>query len=111
MVTAYIPKRGDIVWLEFDPQAGKEIQKRRPALTISPYQYNQKTGLGLFMPITSHIKGYPFEVLIENEAIKGAVLTDQLRSLDWKARKAKFALHIPDHIMEEALAKLKVLLD
>ncbi|MBS0634904.1 MAG: endoribonuclease MazF [Verrucomicrobia bacterium] len=111
MVTSYIPKRGDIVWLEFDPQAGKEIQKRRPALTISPYSYNQKTGLGLFMPITSQIKGYPFEVIIENEEIHGAILTDQMRSLDWKARKAKFVAHIPLPAMEEALAKIKVLLD
>ena len=111
MVTGYVPKRGDIVWLEFDPQAGKEIQKRRPALTISPYQYNQKAGLGLFMPITSQIKGYHFEVLVEDENMQGAILTDQLRSLDWKARKAKFVTHLPNHVLEEALAKLKVLLD
>lgn len=109
-MVVYIPKRGDIVWLEFDPQKGKEIQKTRPALTISPYQYNKKTGLGLFMPITSQIKGYPFEVVIECNGIKGAVLCDQVRSLDWKARKAKFATILSLSIVMDALAKFQVLL-
>lgn len=108
-MVSYAPKRGDVVWLEFDPQKGKEIQKTRPALVISPYQYNQKTGLALFMPITSQIKEYPFEVLIEFDGIKGAILCDQIRSLDWKGRNAKFITHIPDPIINEALAKLQVL--
>src|ERR1700731_4048552 len=98
----YAPKRGDVVWMEFDPQKGKEIQKTRPALTISPHAYNLKTGLGLFMPITSKIEGYPFEVLIHEDQIQGAILCDQIRSLDWKARKAKFVLHLSTNIMEEA---------
>jgi mRNA interferase MazF len=106
----YVPARGDIIWLEFDPQKGKEIQKTRPALTISPYEYNLKTGLGLFMPITSKIKGYPFEILIENKEIQGAVLCDQIRSLDWKVRNAKFITHLATTILDEALAKFLVLL-
>lgn len=106
----YAPKQGDIVWLEFDPQKGKEIQKTRPALTISPHAYNLKTGLGLFMPITSKIKGYPFEVPIKKGEIQGAILCDQIRSLDWKARKARFAIHIPLAIMEDVMAKFSVLL-
>ncbi len=106
----YAPKPGDIVWLEFDPQKGKEIQKTRPALTISPQAYNLKTGLGLFMPITSKIKGYPFEVIIDKGKVKGAILCDQIRSLDWKARKAKFVAHLPTLIFEDALAKFRVLL-
>jgi mRNA interferase MazF len=106
----YVPKRGDIIWLEFDPQKGKEIQKTRPALTISPYEYNLKTDLGLFMPITSKIKGYPFEIVIDEEEIQGAILCDQIRSLDWKARKAKFITHLHNLIFEEALAKFLVLL-
>lgn len=106
----YAPKEGDIVWLEFDPQKGKEIQKTHPALTISPHAYNLKTGLGLFTPITSQIKGYPFEVLLKKGEIKGAILCDQIRSLDWKARKAKFAMHVPLSIMEEVIAKFSVLL-
>ncbi len=107
----YIPKRGDIVWLEFDPQKGKEIQKTRPALVISPLQYNKKTGLGLFMPISSKIKDYPFEIVIDVENIIGAVLCDQIRSLDWQARKAKFVASIPLSIFANVLAKLQVLLD
>jgi mRNA interferase MazF len=106
----YAPKEGDIVWLEFDPQKGKEIQKTRPALTISPHAYNLKTGLGLFMPITSKIKGYPFEIMIDKDELQGAILCDQIRSLDWKARKAKFAMHAPLSIMEDVIAKFSVLL-
>lgn len=110
-MVGYTPKRGDVIWLEFDPQKGKEIQKTRPALVISPYEYNNKTGLGLFMPITSKIKGYPFEVMVEVKGVKGAVLCDQLRSLDWKARNAKFVANISPLLMQEVLAKLQVLLD
>lgn len=106
----YTPKQEDIVWMEFDPQKGKEIQKTRPALTISPHSYNLKTGLGLFMPITSQIKGYPFEVIIDKDEIHGAMLCDQIRSLDWKVRKAKFVSRLSTSIFEEVLAKLQVLL-
>ncbi len=110
-MVAYTPKRGDVVWLEFDPQKGKEIQKTRPAITISPYPYNHKTGLGLFMPITSQIKGYPFEVLIEVGDINGAVLCDQIRSLDWKARNAKFVSSASVLVIRDILAKIQVLID
>lgn len=109
-MVGYVPKRGDIVWLEFDPQKGKEIQKTRPALTISPHSYHLKTGLGLFMPITSKIKGYPFEISIEMGQIKGAILCDQVRSLDWKARKARFVGCLPTAILDDALEKFRVLL-
>src|ERR1700730_16026635 len=101
----FTPSTGDIVWMEFDPQKGKEIQKTRPALTISPHSYHLKTGLGLFMPITSKIKGYPFEVIIEDGEIQGAILCDQIRSLDWKARKAKFVTVLSTPILKDALAK------
>lgn len=107
----YIPNRGDIVWLEFDPQKGKEIQKTRPALVISPLKYNEKTGLALFMPITSHVKGYPFEFLVSNTKIEGAVLCDQIRSLDWHARKAQYVTNIHENDLEHILQKLFVLLD
>ncbi len=106
----YAPHPGDIVWLEFDPQKGKEIQKTRPALTVSPHSYNLKTGLGLFMPITSKIKGYAFEVIIDDDQIQGAILCDQIRSLDWKVCKAKFITHVSASIFEEALAKFRLLL-
>jgi len=110
-MVAYVPKRGDVVWLHFDPQKGKEIQKRRPALTISPKEYNKKTGLGLFMPVTSQIKGYPFEVILESKKVFGAILCDQLRSLDWKERNAIFIVAVPDGVLDSAMAKLHVLLD
>lgn len=106
----YAPKPGDIVWLEFDPQKGKEIKKTRPALTISHQSYNLKTGLGLFMPITSKVKGYPFEIIIDRGEIQGAILCDQIRSLDWKARNAIFVSHVSASILEDALSKFRVLL-
>ena len=86
------------------------MKKTRPALVISPSQYNKKTGLALFMPITSQIKGYPFEVLIEIDNVSGVVICDQIRSLDWKARRARFAGQASTEILEDVLEKIKVLL-
>lgn len=106
----YIPKQGDIVWIHFDLQKGREMQKTRPALTISPLSYNQKTGLGLFMPITSKIKKYPFEIPINQGKIQGAILSDQIRSFDWRARKVKFIIHLPSSVLENVIAKLALLL-
>jgi mRNA interferase MazF len=106
----YIPNRGDVVWLEFDPQKGNEIKKTRPAFVISPHSYNAKTGLALFMPITSQIKGYPFEVKIEIEGNPSVILCDQIRSLDWKSRRANFITQLPLIIFEEALEKFKTLI-
>lgn len=110
-MVGYVPKRGDVVWLDFDPQKGKEIQKTRPALVISPHSYNLKTDLALFMPITSNIKGYPFEVVIDVGSIHGAILCDQIRSLDWKARNAKLIARLPPVLLTEVLAKFRVLID
>lgn len=110
MVT-YVPKRGDIVWLAFDPQQGKEIQKTRPALVISPEKYNQKSGLALFMPITSKVKNYPFEVIIADPLIQGVVLCDQIRSLDWRLRSASFISSLEENIMQDVLLKLNTLLE
>jgi mRNA interferase MazF len=110
-VVAYTPKRGDIVWLEFNPLKGKEIQKTRPAIVISPYEYNKKTGLALFMPITSQVKGYPFECVLENTEIQGAVLCDQVRSLDWKARQARFITAVAAEQWNEVIEKFSILLE
>ncbi len=88
MAQRYVPDAGDVVWLQFDPQAGHEQAAHRPALVLSPSQYNAKTGLMLCCPLTTHVKGYPFEVSIA-DARKSVALADQLKSLDWKARKAK----------------------
>lgn len=87
MVRRYVPEAGDIVWLHFDPQAGHEQAGHRPAVVVSPATYNGKTGLMLCCPMTTQIKGYPFEVLIEGTR-PSAVLSDQVKSLDWIVRKA-----------------------
>ena len=106
----YIPDRGDVIWLDFDPQRGREIQKMRPALTVSPANYNEKTGLGLFIPITSHVKAYPFEVLIQHDLVTGAMLCDQIKSLDWKARTAQYVITLSPTQMQQVVDKLKLLL-
>ena len=85
---SYIPEVGDIVWLEFDPQAGHEQAGHRPAVVLTPKTYNQTTGLLICCPLTTKIKGYPFEVIIEGTP-QNVALSDQVKSLDWKARKAK----------------------
>jgi len=112
MVDNYIPQRGDIIWLEFNPQAGHEQAGKRPALVISPEKYNQKTDLALVCPITSQIKGYPFEVLIPSGlAIQGVVLADQIKNLDWKVRKAQFFCEAPNSLLQEVVEKISLLID
>lgn len=106
----YVPERSDVVWLNFDPQQGKEIQKIRPALVISPRVYNIKTKLAIFVPITSHIKDYPFEVAINLKDIKGVALCDQVRSLDWKVRKAKKIDEVNKQVMQQVLDKLYLII-
>lgn len=109
MATA--PARGDLVWVNFDPQAGREQSGRRPGLVVSPAAYNARVGLALVCPITSQKKGYPFEVeLPPDGGISGVVLADQLKSLDWRARNAQVAGRSPQETLEEVLAKLGVLL-
>jgi len=111
IVQNYIPERGDIVWLEFNPQAGHEQAGHRPALVVSPKAYNEKVGLALFCPITSSVKGYPFEVVLpEKHEVSGAILSDQIKSLDWRVRKAKLLVSVPKDVLEEVLAKILSLL-
>lgn len=107
----YVPSRGEIIWIDFNPQKGKEIKKTRPALVISPQKYNQKAGLVLCMPITSQIKAYPFEIIINEEEIKGAILCDQVRSFDWRERKAEKITKITKDQLQQALEKLKLLIN
>jgi mRNA interferase MazF len=108
---AYAPSRGDVVWISFDPQAGHEQAGHRPALVVSPAAYNEKVGLALLCPITRQAKGYPFEVPLPADAsVKGVVLADQVKSLDWRARRATFRGHAPDEVVEEVLERLGVLL-
>jgi mRNA interferase MazF len=108
---AYIPNRGDIVWITFNPQAGHEQAGRRPALVLSPATYNGKVGLAILCPITSQVKNYPFEVLIPNGLkIGGAILSDQVKSLDWKIRQAEFVCKLPASTLDEVLQKLDTLI-
>jgi len=107
----YVPRRGDIVWLTFSPQAGHEQAGRRPVLVLSPEAYNRVVGLALFCPVTSQRKGYPFEVAIpDGLPVSGVVLSDQIKSLDWRARRAEFSARLPDDVMAEVLAKGSTLL-
>ncbi len=108
---AYIPDRGDLIWLDFNPQTGREQAKRRPALVLSPLEYNAKVRLAIVCPITSKIKGYPFEVALpEDLDVSGVVLADQIKSLDWQTRNSELIGKVPSTLMAEVMAKLKTLL-
>jgi mRNA interferase MazF len=107
----YFPDRGDAVWLNFSPKVGHEQSGRRPAVVVSPKSYNIKVGLGLFCPITSQMKGYPFEVVIPaGVSISGVVLSDRIKSLDWRVRDAQFICELSESTMSEVLKKLSTLL-
>lgn len=111
MAKQYTPNRGDIVWLNFTPQAGHEQMGKRPALVLSPKHYNSKVGLAIFCPITSNKKGYPFEVdIFDTKKIKGVILSDQVKSLDWEIRKTTFVEKVPEKVIKECVLKIKALL-
>jgi len=103
----YVPDRGDIVWLDFTPQSQSG---KRPAVVLSPGSYNEKAGLALFCPITSKVKGYPFEVKIEGK-IEGVILSDQVRSLDWKTRNAEFIQKANRNLISEVISNLELLIN
>lgn len=107
----YIPDRGDFVWLDFDPQAGHEQRGNRPALIISPKIYNEKTSLCLALPITSKVKGYPFEVAIEDiPSLQGVILSDQIKSLDFRIRKASFIAKASPEIIAQVQKNIQALI-
>ena len=111
MPRTYVPDRGDIVWLQFNPQAGHEQAGRRPAIVVSPKAYNKKVGLALFCPITSNVKGYPFEVILPKSGKPpGVILSDQIKSLDWRVRQAKRFARAPKEVIREVLAKVLTLI-
>lgn len=108
---AFIPDRGDVVWLDFTPQAGREQAGRRPALVLSPRAYNERAGLAIVCPITSRVKGYPFEVQIPaSPELHGVVLADQIRSLDWRGRQADLIRRLPNEVVIEVLQKMGTLI-
>lgn len=108
---AYVPNRGDVVWISLNPQAGHEQAGRRPALILSPADYNGKVGLALLCPITNQAKSYPFEVAVPSGlGVTGVILADQIKSLDWRVRRAEWLASLPESTVDEVLAKLRVLL-
>lgn len=111
MTTGYVPRRGDLVWLHFNTQTGHEQAGRRPALVLSPKSYNARVGLAILCPVTGHAKSYPFEVVLPpGGAVAGVVLSDQVKSLDWRARRAELIASLPSRVTEEVLQKLGTLL-
>ena len=111
MTRGWAPDSGDLVWLTFYPQAGREQAGRRPALVLSPASYNRRSGLALVCPITSRIKGYPFEVqLPESLPVSGAILADHVKSLDWQKRRAELAGRAPAEVLRDVQARLAALL-
>ena len=108
----YVPDRGDLVWLEFTPQSGSELRGRRPALVLSPKSYNGKVGLALFCPLTSKVKGYPFEVeLPDGYAVSGVILSDQVKSLDWRSRKARLIDRVSSDVIAMVIARVLPLVE
>lgn len=111
MRSAEAPERGDLVWLDFDPQAGHEQSGHRPAMVLSRELYNRKAGLALVCPVTSHAKGYPMEVALPpGLKVQGVILADQLKTVDWRARRASHIGRAPDGVVVEVLAKVLALL-
>lgn len=111
MTSPYIPDRGDLIWISFDPQSGHEQAGRRPGLVLSPKSYNAVSQLAIICPITNRIKGYPFEVVLPTGgAITGAVLADHVKNLDWQVRRAVFADTAPISVMDEVIQKIELLL-
>lgn len=108
---SYVPDAGDLVWMDFDPQAGREQAGRRPALVLTPKSYNQRANLAIVCPVPKQAKGYPFEVALPaGGPVQGVILADHARSLDWTARRADFIAKAPMDVMEEVQAKLEALL-
>ncbi|GET29822.1 endoribonuclease MazF [Prolixibacter sp. SD074] len=109
MVT-YVPDEGDFIYLDFNPQAGHEQAGHRPALVISPREYNLKTSLCVVCPVTNQSKGYPFEVDCDSKNVTGVILADAVKSLDWKVRRAKFIGKASTGVLDEVKGKLGALL-
>ena len=110
-MSVYVPDGGDLIWLTFDPQARHEQAGRRPALVLSPRTYNQKSGLALVCPVTSQAKGYPFEVAVPSgHGVTGVILSDHVKSVDWKARRAVKLGLCSIELLNEVLARLAPLL-
>jgi mRNA interferase MazF len=110
--TNYVPTAGDLVWINFDPQAGSEQAGRRPAIVLSGAAYNRRTGLGLFCPITNRAKGYPFEITLPGGLpVTGVVLADQVKCLDWRVRRVEYVGTVPPEVITAAHERLDILME
>ncbi len=108
----WVPDRGDVVWLEFDPQAGREQAGRRPAVVLSPASYNAPTGRALCVPVSTKAKGYPFEVALpDGFPVQGVVFSDQVKCLDWRARHARPVAPLPEAVLARILVRTRALLE
>ena len=108
---SYTPHRGDVIWADLNPQKGHEQAGKRPVLVLSPENYNETVGLAIICPITNQMKGYPFEVMIpEGNIVKGVILSDHIKSIDWRAREVKLIGKLPNSITDDVLEKLNTLL-
>ena len=107
----YVPEKGDLVWLDFDPQTGHEQKGRRPAVCVSQKKYNQKIGLALLCPVASHIKGQPFEVVLENHSINGCILSDQVKNLDWTKRNCDFIEKTTEEEINSVVDNIKLMIE
>ncbi len=102
-----VPQKGDLVWLDFSPPTGHEQAGRRPALCLSPVEYNQKVGLAIFCPVTSAVKGYPFEVKIPADLpVSGVILADQVKSMDWQVRNIEYIASLPAETLQMVTARI-----
>lgn len=111
MTRSYVPDAGDLVWIDFDPHAGREQSGRRPAVVLSPAAYNGRSGLALACPVTSHTKGYPFEVALPTGGkIQGVIVSDHLKSIDWRVRRAEKAGRLGNDVLDAVRDRLRVLL-
>jgi mRNA interferase MazF len=111
MARRYVPARGDVIWITLNPEVGHEQAGQRPALVLSPASYNGKVGLAVLCPVTSQVKGYPFEVAIPSGLkLGGVILADHVKSLDWRVRKADFICKVPLETTAEVTDKLGALL-
>ncbi len=111
MKSEYCPERGDLIWIDFNPQKGHEQKGRRPALVISPAKYNCKVGLAVLLPITRTIKNYPFKLALpEGSQVEGVIITDQIKSLDWRSRNAEFIDKLPEPLLRDAINMFSTLI-
>jgi len=109
--TNYVPEKGDLVWLDFDPQKGHEQKGRRPAICVSHKIYNQKVGLALFCPITSNIKGYPFEIILNKYKINGCILSDQIKNMDWRERNCTFIEKVATEEINSVVNNVRLMIE